>query len=185
MGSESQKGALFIQLCSQICHVSSYENIWHGSLIAWSSFEWGRANAKHVHDAGDYPNGRGSIRRRSGEWHLGGTSCCVHNTKRLASYLFGGIHTEMFQGTTIPRTLVLLREHTSRFSLQPSGPTALDGMSLSNALLHLLTMLLALNNILDEFYLKYAEKQTAEEWLDNHDFASAVADDAEILWTSR
>ncbi|KAF2245107.1 hypothetical protein BU26DRAFT_76960 [Trematosphaeria pertusa] len=73
------------------------------------------------------------------------------------------------KGTTIPRTLVLLREHTSRFSLQPSGPTALD----------------ALNNILDEFYLKYAEKQTAEEWLDNHDFASAVADDAEILWTSR
>jgi hypothetical protein len=33
------------------------------------------------------------------------------------------------------------------------------------------------NNMLDEFYSKYAEKRTAEEWLDNHDFASAIADD--------
>lgn len=29
------------------------------------------------------------------------------------------------------------------------------------------------NNMLNEFYSKYAEKRTAEEWLDNHDFASA------------
>ncbi|KAF1961564.1 hypothetical protein CC80DRAFT_488036 [Byssothecium circinans] len=73
------------------------------------------------------------------------------------------------KGTTIPRALILLREHTSQFSLQPSRPTALDD----------------LNNILDEFYSKYAEKQTAEEWLDNHDFASAVPDDAETQWASR
>ena len=33
------------------------------------------------------------------------------------------------------------------------------------------------NNMLDEFYSKYAEKRTTEEWLDNHDFASTIADD--------
>lgn len=27
--------------------------------------------------------------------------------------------------------------------------------------------------------------ETAEEWLDNHDFASAIADDGEMEWTSR
>lgn len=41
------------------------------------------------------------------------------------------------------------------------------------------------NNMLNEFYSKYAEKRTAEEWLDNHDFASAIADDGEMEWTSR
>ena len=41
------------------------------------------------------------------------------------------------------------------------------------------------NNMLNEFYSKYAEKRTAEEWLDNHNFASAIADDGETEWTSR
>jgi hypothetical protein len=38
---------------------------------------------------------------------------------------------------------------------------------------------------LDEFFLKYAAMKTAEEWLDEHDFNSAVADGAESLWMAK
>ena len=31
----------------------------------------------------------------------------------------------------------------------------------------------------------YAEKKTAEQWLEDNDFKSAVGDDAEAVWMAR
>ena len=50
----------------------------------------------------------------------------------------------------------------------------------------LLTITIAdLNKILGEFYAAYAKTQTAEEWLDVHDFEAAVADDAVLKWSAQ
>jgi len=38
---------------------------------------------------------------------------------------------------------------------------------------------------LGEFYSKYAEKQNANEWLKDHEFEDAVADDAEREWMAK
>jgi hypothetical protein len=38
---------------------------------------------------------------------------------------------------------------------------------------------------LDEFYAKYAEKHTAEKWLNDHPFQSAVADDKYEKWMDK
>jgi hypothetical protein len=35
---------------------------------------------------------------------------------------------------------------------------------------------------LDKFYEKYAEKKTAEEWLDDNPYQSATADDEYTKW---
>ncbi|KAF2177149.1 hypothetical protein K469DRAFT_742674 [Zopfia rhizophila CBS 207.26] len=73
------------------------------------------------------------------------------------------------KGTPVPKTLVLLRERTAQFSLLSSRPTSSDD----------------LNNSLDKFYSEYAKKQDAGEWLDDHNFEDAVADDAEWEWMAR
>ena len=39
-----------------------------------------------------------------------------------------------------------------------------------------------LNHLLDDFYSKHAEAKTAEQWLDENPFESAVADDAMVKW---
>jgi len=39
--------------------------------------------------------------------------------------------------------------------------------------------------LLDEYFEKYAEKKTPEQWLDDYDFNSAVRDDAVALWMAR
>ncbi|MCJ1340505.1 hypothetical protein MMC09_005801 [Bachmanniomyces sp. S44760] len=70
------------------------------------------------------------------------------------------------KGTLLPRDLILLHEHTSQFSLQPSRP-----MTISD-----------LNNLLDNFYSKHAEVKTARQWLKENPFESAVADDAMVKW---
>jgi len=44
---------------------------------------------------------------------------------------------------------------------------------------------LELNESLDEFYGKYAEKQTAEEWIDNNDFNTAVGGDVVSTWMAK
>jgi hypothetical protein len=47
---------------------------------------------------------------------------------------------------------------------------------------HLLTDLTALNALLDQFYAKSAVAESAEEWLDSHDFGSAFADGDDAEW---
>ena len=42
-----------------------------------------------------------------------------------------------------------------------------------------------LNRSLDKFFDKHAEKKTAEQWLDDNDFNSAVGDDAVAFWLAR
>ena len=42
-----------------------------------------------------------------------------------------------------------------------------------------------LNQSLDEFYTQYAQKETAESWLDAHDFKDAIADDADSVWMAK
>ncbi|KAI9679895.1 MAG: hypothetical protein M1817_004910 [Caeruleum heppii] len=90
------------------------------------------------------------------------------------------------KGTPIPRTLILLQEHTAQFSLQPSRPTSLKGEHIKRGSREdELTMSFAdLNTMLDDFYATHGEAQTAEHWLDEHDFQSAVADDAVSEWTA-
>ncbi|MCJ1257296.1 hypothetical protein MMC24_005121 [Lignoscripta atroalba] len=70
------------------------------------------------------------------------------------------------KGTPLPSTLVLLHEHTAQFSLQPSFGMPLDD----------------LNERLDEFYSKYAERTTLERWLTEHDYADAHDDTMPEDW---
>ncbi|KAH7265854.1 hypothetical protein B0J15DRAFT_545883 [Fusarium solani] len=73
------------------------------------------------------------------------------------------------KGTPIPSHLILVNECISRFSLQPSR-----GMLLKE-----------LNRSLDEFYAEYAQKETAENWLNTHPFQNAVSDDADSVWIGK
>ncbi|KAM3551383.1 hypothetical protein ARSEF4850_007898 [Beauveria asiatica] len=66
----------------------------------------------------------------------------------------------------IPEGLILIHEFHARFSLQPSR-----GMPLQD-----------LNHSLDAFFDLVAIKQTAESWLDEHPYHSAIADEAEDMW---
>ncbi|EEQ31306.1 conserved hypothetical protein [Microsporum canis CBS 113480] len=69
--------------------------------------------------------------------------------------------------TSIPNTLVLLRERNirSRFSLLPSSPMPLND----------------LNNILTEFYLKCGTTTPADKWLEEHQYCKAF-DDTKDDW---
>ncbi|PNY27842.1 Uncharacterized protein TCAP_02241 [Tolypocladium capitatum] len=73
------------------------------------------------------------------------------------------------KGTPIPSELILINDYISRFSLQPSR-----GMPLKD-----------LNRSLDEFYNKYAHRETAENWLNTHPFQQAVSDDADAVWMTK
>ncbi|KAF1365186.1 hypothetical protein EJ07DRAFT_161282 [Lizonia empirigonia] len=73
------------------------------------------------------------------------------------------------KGTTLPATLVLRRENLSQFSLRPSAHTPSND----------------LDNILNEFYSKYAEKQEANEWLMDHKYEDAIAAENEKEWMAR
>ncbi|KAA8645050.1 uncharacterized protein ATNIH1004_009261 [Aspergillus tanneri] len=70
------------------------------------------------------------------------------------------------KGTEIPESLVLFREDSSRFSLQPSRPLLLDDF----------------NNILDEFYSTSAILTNAADWMETHEYHNAFADNAEEVW---
>ncbi|KAF1828188.1 hypothetical protein BDW02DRAFT_635342 [Decorospora gaudefroyi] len=73
------------------------------------------------------------------------------------------------KGTTLPTTLVLLRETPFQFSLQPSLHTSPKD----------------LDNILDEFYSKYADKKDVDEWLMDHKYEDAIAAENEKEWMAR
>ncbi|KAK3374396.1 hypothetical protein B0T24DRAFT_293553 [Lasiosphaeria ovina] len=73
------------------------------------------------------------------------------------------------KGTEIPSHLILINDHISRFSLQPSY-----GMTLQE-----------LNEALDAFFDKHAVKETVADWLDKNHFKSAVADYAESVWKAK
>ncbi|KAJ0160969.1 hypothetical protein CTA2_7000 [Colletotrichum tanaceti] len=75
----------------------------------------------------------------------------------------------IFKGTILPSNLVLINEHTSRFTLQPSL-----GMSIND-----------LNRCLTEFYVKNASQESVETWLDTHPFKDAAADDADAVWMAK
>ncbi|KAI0467840.1 hypothetical protein F4859DRAFT_226612 [Xylaria cf. heliscus] len=72
------------------------------------------------------------------------------------------------RGTPIPSHLILVNEWISRFSLQPAR-----GMPLQ-----------VLNEVLDEFYSKYAQKDTADAWLEKHPYHLAIDDDIDAKWMS-
>ncbi|KAK7416311.1 hypothetical protein QQX98_005255 [Neonectria punicea] len=73
------------------------------------------------------------------------------------------------KGTPIPSHFILINEYISKFSLQPSR-----GMSLKD-----------LNQALDDFYGKYAHKETAEDWLSAHPYQEAASDDADTTWMAK
>ncbi|CZT13674.1 uncharacterized protein RAG0_17179 [Rhynchosporium agropyri] len=73
------------------------------------------------------------------------------------------------KGTPLPGSIVLYREGLSRFSLQASRAISVE----------------SLNTLLDEYFEKYAEKFTAQQWLDENDFNSAVGDDAVTVWMAK
>ncbi|KAI1351130.1 hypothetical protein F5Y01DRAFT_134331 [Xylaria sp. FL0043] len=70
------------------------------------------------------------------------------------------------KGTPIPSHLILINDYNAVFSLQPAR-----GMPLR-----------ALNEALDEFYDKHAEKETAGAWLDKHPYHLAIDDDTDAKW---
>ncbi|MCJ1348086.1 hypothetical protein MMC31_006317 [Peltigera leucophlebia] len=73
------------------------------------------------------------------------------------------------KGVPIPPTLALFREHSCRFSLQPSYRMPL----------------VELNSLLDTFYAEHADKYNLEQWLDDNQFEDAVADDLEAQWMAK
>ncbi|KAF2788227.1 hypothetical protein K505DRAFT_255994 [Melanomma pulvis-pyrius CBS 109.77] len=75
----------------------------------------------------------------------------------------------ILKGTILPKSLVLLREAPSQFSLQPFLHTSPND----------------LYNILDEFYSRYADKQDADEWLMDHKYEDAIAAENEKEWMAR
>ena len=99
------------------------------------------------------------------------------------------IHISHCPGTPIPENIILLREGLSRFSLQPSSPASIESkcaiLIYISRELYLLIFLIVLNTSLDEFYEKHAEIKTAEQWLEDNDFNSAVGDDAVADWMAR
>ncbi|KAG9254763.1 uncharacterized protein F5Z01DRAFT_654781 [Emericellopsis atlantica] len=73
------------------------------------------------------------------------------------------------RGTQIPSDLILFNDYISQFSLQPSR-----GMPLAD-----------LNHLLDEFYNRHAQKESAETWFDAHPYQNAMADDADDVWMTK
>ena len=91
-------------------------------------------------------------------------------------------------GTPIPSNLILINEFMSRFSLQPSRGTplqGLDGIRHTCEMSSLLRIHTELNQSLGEFFDQFATKKSAEEWLDNHPYPEAMPDEADEIWTSR
>ncbi|KAJ6132043.1 hypothetical protein N7471_007258 [Penicillium samsonianum] len=64
------------------------------------------------------------------------------------------------KGTTIPKSLILFRERTSRFSLQPAHPMSLEG----------------LNKTLTHFYLDFGRTFNPDSWLDRNPYHEAFSD---------
>ncbi|KAL9109378.1 MAG: hypothetical protein Q9187_008175 [Circinaria calcarea] len=75
----------------------------------------------------------------------------------------------IYSGTSIPSSLVLFREYSARFSIQPSYPRPLR----------------SLNDTLSDFYSRYAVATKAEEWMVNNEYHMAIADDATESWMSQ
>ncbi|KAK3172511.1 hypothetical protein OEA41_005833 [Lepraria neglecta] len=73
------------------------------------------------------------------------------------------------RGTPSPSTLILFREHSSRFSLQSAYPKSL----------------VELNTSLNIFYMAQADITIAERWLMDNTFEDAVADEAEAEWMAK
>ncbi|KAJ5958251.1 uncharacterized protein N7479_005401 [Penicillium vulpinum] len=69
----------------------------------------------------------------------------------------------MPQGTSIPNSLILFREHTSRFSLQPAHPMSLD----------------RLNKTLTRFYFHFGRTFNPDAWLDRNPYDEAFLDNQE------
>ncbi|KAJ5165428.1 uncharacterized protein N7500_007258 [Penicillium coprophilum] len=67
------------------------------------------------------------------------------------------------KGTVIPKSLVLFRERTSRFSLQPVHPMLLD----------------SLNDTLTHFYLEFGRTFNPDAWLEMNPYDEAFVDDQE------
>ncbi|KAJ5602623.1 hypothetical protein N7537_005579 [Penicillium hordei] len=67
------------------------------------------------------------------------------------------------KGTTIPNSLILFREHTSRFSLQPAHAMSLDSF----------------NSLLTRFYLEFGRTFNPDAWLERNPYHDAFSDEEE------
>ncbi|TGJ85892.1 hypothetical protein E0Z10_g2881 [Xylaria hypoxylon] len=72
------------------------------------------------------------------------------------------------KGTPIPSHLILTNEWVSHFSLQPAR-----GMPIR-----------ALNGVLEEFYSKHAQQETADAWFDKYPYHLANDDHIDAKWMS-
>lgn len=107
------------------------------------------------------------VRKGPSSFHLSWVWVCTHDSK----------------GTPIPDNLILFHERDARLSLQPSSRMTINGMLSLVTKMVIGSIVLDLNGALDKFLAKHAEIITAEEWLDQNDFNSAVPDDAVEDWT--
>lgn len=87
-------------------------------------------------------------------------------------------------GVCLPDSLVLFREYSARFSVQPSRPTSLVG----ELIFEVCVLAIAnssigdLNNRLDDFYLESATMRLAQEWLLENEYHLAKDDDRTEDW---
>jgi hypothetical protein len=152
------------------------------------SFQRGDTHAEHLYDAREHPDLLRPVYRRWRRWQRCRDSVCLLCSQGCARAMsLSNIHSH-YLGTPIPGHLILLHEHTARFSLQPSHPIPIEGMCLQPVHVQWTDRALwstELNKLLDEFYAKYAEAKTAEQWLDGNEFSSAVADAAVATWMAK
>ncbi|KAJ5836891.1 hypothetical protein N7447_002917 [Penicillium robsamsonii] len=71
----------------------------------------------------------------------------------------------MPKGTAIPKSLILFRERTSRFSLRPAHPMSLDDV----------------NTTLTHFYLEFGRTFNPDAWLEMNVYHEAFVDDQEWM----
>ncbi|KAJ5512251.1 hypothetical protein N7463_001803 [Penicillium fimorum] len=85
------------------------------------------------------------------------------------------------KGTTISKSLILFRERTSRFSLQPAHPMSLDDMLKIKypREKEFLTCSKDLNSTLTHFYLEFGRTFNPDAWLEMNPYHEAFVDDQE------
>ncbi|KAL8921734.1 MAG: hypothetical protein Q9172_003851 [Xanthocarpia lactea] len=91
-------------------------------------------------------------------------------------------------GTKLPEDLLMVHEFRDHYSLQAATEMTVE--ELNSKITTFLknngkTLTKELNSLLDTFYAEHAEKRNLEQWLDEHQFEDAVADDAEAQWMAK
>ncbi|KAJ5251462.1 hypothetical protein N7489_001872 [Penicillium chrysogenum] len=103
------------------------------------------------------------VTRRSNDYYLEDVESGKPAAEAHYLCLPKGDLTPLSKGTVIPKSLILFREHTSRFSLQPAHPMSLD----------------TLNKTLSQFYLDFGRVFNPDAWLDMNPYHGAFSDHEE------